>query len=142
MPVGLEIRPPPPPTQIDGARRSRWSMVPRVLVSWLPLLLAVAIVMGALASLAAQESQSQIDPVVRAAELPTESRPALIDLNAATTAELATLPGIGDRRAEAIILVRSEQPFGSLVELVDRGILRPSEVLAIAELATVYVAGD
>lgn len=142
MPVGLEIRPPRPPTQIDGGRRSRWSMVLRVSVSWLPLLLAVAMVMGALASLAAQQSQSQIDPVVRAAELPTESRPALIDLNAATTAELATLPGIGDRRAEAIILVRAEQPFGSLVDLVDRGILRPSEVLAIAELATVYVAGD
>ena len=142
MPVGLEIRPPRPPTQIDGGGRSRWSMVPRVLVSWLPLLLAVAMVMGALASLAAQQSQSQIDPVVRADELPMESRPALIDLNAATTAELATLPGIGDRRAEAIILVRSEQPFGSLVDLVDRGILRPSEVLAIAELATVYVAGD
>lgn len=142
MPVRLEIRPPRPPRQIDGGGRSRWSMVPRVLVGWLPLLLAVAMVMGALASLAAQQSQSQIDPVVRAAQLPTESRPALIDLNAATTAELSTLPGIGDRRAEAIILVRSERPFGSLVDLVDRGILRPSEVLAIAELATVYVASD
>jgi len=106
------------------------------------MLFAVAMALGALGSLAVQPSQSQIDPVVRAAQLPTEARPALIDLNAATIAELSTLPGIGDRRAEAIVLVRSRRPFDSLADLVDRGILRPPEALAIAEFATVYVSRE
>ena len=99
-------------------------------------------VMGALVGLAVQQSASQADLEVRAAELPTESRAILIDLNSATIAELSTLPGIGGRRAEAIVLVRAARPFDSLADLADRGILRTSEVLAIAELATVYVARD
>lgn len=142
MPIRLEIRPPGPPKQIGASASARWSMYERALAGWLPTLLAVAMVMGALAGLAMQQSESQVAPDVRAAELPTESRPALIDLNAATIAELSTLPGIGNRRAETIVLVRSKRPFDSLADLVDRGILRPSEVLAIAELATVYVARD
>ncbi len=142
MPFRMEIRPPAPQKRVDGDARSRWPNLRRRSASWLPLLFAVAMALGALGSLAVQQSQSQIDPVVRAAQLPTESRPTLIDLNAATIAELSTLPGIGDRRAEAIVLVRSRRPFDSLADLVDRGILRPSEVLAITEFATVYVAGD
>ena len=142
MPIRLEIRPPGPPKRVDGDTRSRWPNLRRRSASWLPLLVAVAMALGALGSLAVQQSQSQIDPVVRAAQLPTEARPALIDLNAATIAELATLPGIGDRRAEAIVLVRSERPFVSLADLVERGILRPPEALAIAEFATVNVSRE
>ena len=99
-------------------------------------------VMGALVGLAVQQSASQADLEARSAELPTESRAILIDLNSATIAELSTLPGIGGRRAEAIVLIRTARPFDSLADLADRGILRTSEVLAIAELATVYVARD
>ncbi|MYA02898.1 MAG: helix-hairpin-helix domain-containing protein [Chloroflexi bacterium] len=142
MPIRLEIRPPGPPKRVDGDARSRWPNLRRRPASWLPMLFAVAMALGALGSLAVQQSQSQIDPVVRAAQLPTEARPALIDLNAATIAELSTLPGIGDRRAEAIVLVRSERPFVSLADLVERGILRPPEALAIAEFATVYVSRE
>ena len=68
--------------------------------------------------------------------------PSLIDLNTATVAELATLPGVGETRARAIIASRERAQFSSLVDLVDRGILRPSELAAIAELATVYVSFD
>lgn len=142
MPIRLEIRPPAPQKRVDGDARSRWPNLRRRSASWLPLLFAVAMALGALGSLGVQQSQSQIDPVVRAAQLPTEARPALIDLNAATIAELATLPGIGDRRAEAIVLVRSERPFVSLADLVERGILRPPEALATAEFATVYVSRE
>ena len=142
MPVRLEIRPPAPPQRIGAGAGSRWSTRVRLQVGWLPTLVAVAMVMGALVGLAVQQSASQADLEVRAAELPTESRAVLIDLNSATIAELSTLPGIGYRRAEAIVLVRAARPFDSLADLADRGILRTSEVLAIAELATVYVSKD
>lgn len=142
MPVRLEIRPPVPPKRIGAGASSRWSIRVRPLMGWLPTLVGVAMVMGALASFAVEQSESQADPGIRAAELPTESRATLIDLNSATIAELSTLPGIGGRRAEAIVLIRTERPFDSLADLVDRGILRASEVLAIAEVATVYVDRD
>lgn len=48
---------------------------------------------------------------------------ALVDLNAATRAELEALPGIGPARATAIIDAR---PLGSVDDLTDRGLIPAS----------------
>ncbi len=81
-------------------------------------------------------------PIVSEMPAPTSTRVTLIDFNTATAAELATLPGIGASRAEAIVELRQQAPFSSPADLVERGILRPSELLAIADLAAVYVPAD
>ncbi|MDE2746043.1 MAG: helix-hairpin-helix domain-containing protein [Chloroflexota bacterium] len=139
MPAWMEIRPPAPALHADAASRS--SLLRRASLVWLPPVLAVALVAAALIGLAVQQPTSHADMEVRIGALSTEPRAALIDLNAATLAELSTLPGLGETRAEAIIRLRAEQPFSSLADLVERGILRTSEIPAISELAAVYVAG-
>ncbi len=51
----------------------------------------------------------------------------LIDLNAATAEQLATLPGIGEVRAERIVRSREEDgPFASADELLERELIPPS----------------
>jgi len=42
---------------------------------------------------------------------------AAVDVNKATAAELATLPGIGDSKAAAIIAEREKKPFASVDDL-------------------------
>lgn len=106
---------------------------------WLPAIIAAMIAAAGLAVIAEQKSASHPPPIIRDVAPPTSDHPVLIDLNSGTVAELATLPGIGVSRAEAILLLRAQKPFDSLADLVDRGILRPSEAQAISELATVYV---
>jgi len=137
----MEIRPPAPAETINADAVWRWSILRRASLVWLPPVIAVALVAAALTSLAIQQPSTHADIEVRIGAMPTEPRAALIDLNAATLAELSTLPGLGETRAEAIIRLRSEQPFSSLADLVERGILRASEIPAISELATVYVVG-
>ena len=95
--------------------------------------------MSGLAFVARQEASSSTAPIIRDAAAPTTSRDVLIDLNTATLAELETLPGIGSSRAEAIVQLRKQQPFISLSDLAERGILSPTQLLALAEYATVYV---
>lgn len=47
----------------------------------------------------------------------------MIDLNAATEAELTTLPGVGPAKAKAIVEYRQTTPFRSVEELMNvRGI--------------------
>lgn len=134
-----EIRPPKPTDQPKDAVRNRLVRTSRRLALWLPAILAAISAASGLAVLAEQRSASHPPPIIRDVAPPTSEHPALIDLNSGTAAELATLPGIGVSRAEAILLLRAQKPFRSLVDLVDRGILRPSEAQAISELATVYV---
>lgn len=53
-------------------------------------------------------------------ELPVESRelpPARVNVNTATVAELTSLPGIGERKAEKIAAARANTPIRSLEEL-------------------------
>ncbi len=109
---------------------------------WLPAIIAAMIAAAGLAVIAEQQTARHPPPAIRDIAPPTSEHPALIDLNSGTAAELATLPGIGVSRAEAIVLLRAEKPFKSLADLVDRGILRPSEAQSISELATVYVKSD
>lgn len=47
----------------------------------------------------------------------------LVDLNTATVEQLQTLPGIGPKRAEAIVDARTRRPFTRLTQLLEvRGI--------------------
>lgn len=107
-----------------------------------PLGLAVFAALMGLAAIANQQSTPDPPLIVKSVDLPTASEPGLIDLNTATVAEMATLPGIGETRAKAIILSRERSRFTSLADLVDRGILRPTQLAAIAKQATVYVTFD
>ena len=137
-----EIRPPSPPDQSSDAVRDRLARKSRRLALWLPAIVALISAAAALGVVAERQSASHPPPIIRDVAPPSSEHPALIDLNSGTVAELATLPGIGVSRAEAILLLRAEKPFKSLADLVDRGILRPSEAQAISGLATVYVKSD
>jgi competence protein ComEA len=52
-----------------------------------------------------------------------------IDLNRASTAELMRLPGVGERRAQAIVAQRARQPFR-----------RPEDVLSVKGLGPAWFA--
>ena len=45
------------------------------------------------------------------------------NLNTATYSELINLPGIGDKKANAIIASRNEKPFENIFDLVERGLV-------------------
>ena len=53
-----------------------------------------------------------------AAAAPTADSAARVDVNNATAAELASLPGIGASKAAAIIAEREKKPFSSVDDLV------------------------
>jgi DNA uptake protein ComE-like DNA-binding protein len=60
-----------------------------------------------------------------------------IDLNAASTDLLATLPSIGEVTAEEIVRARAERPFDSTSQLADCCQLSASELAEIERLAGV-----
>jgi competence ComEA-like helix-hairpin-helix protein len=48
---------------------------------------------------------------------------AAVDLNAATAEQLCTLPGVGPKKAEAILALRKQRPFTRVTQLLEvRGI--------------------
>jgi len=66
------------------------------------------------------------------------SRGPLIDINAASAADLDKLPGIGEVRAGDIVRSRQEDgPFASVDELLERELVTPSVMDEIASLVTV-----
>lgn len=142
MSIWSEVR---PPRRDDAESRASclraiWSV--RRAIVFAPLVLAVIAALAGLAAIADQQLKADPPLIVKSVELPTTSAPSLIDLNTATAAELATLPGLGETRARAIIVSRERSRFTSLADLVDRGILRPTQLAAIAEQAAVYVTFD
>ncbi len=61
----------------------------------------------------------------------------LVNLNRATPEELDTLPGIGPVTVQKIVAARTERPFASLDETVERGVLNKGQLDKIRDLATV-----
>lgn len=61
----------------------------------------------------------------------------LVDLNHASPEELDTLPGIGPVTVQKIVAARTEQPFGTLDELVQRKVLTSAQLEKIRDLVTV-----
>jgi competence protein ComEA len=59
-----------------------------------------------------------------------------IDLNTATPEELEALPGIGPVTVQKIVAGRTERPFASLEDAVERGILNRGQLEDIQGLAT------
>ena len=137
-----EIRPPTQEATHDPNDHPSTTSWVRKAVVHLPLAVALIAAFLGLAVIADQQMSSDPPLIIESADLPTASAANLIDLNTATVAELATLPGIGETRARAIIALREQARFASLADLADRGILRPSQLIAIAEQATVYVTYD
>ncbi len=60
----------------------------------------------------------------------------LVDVNTATPEELEALPGIGAVTVQKIVAARQEQPFTSLQDMVDRGIIHRGQLEDITRLAT------
>jgi competence protein ComEA len=60
----------------------------------------------------------------------------LVDLNTATPEELEALPGIGPVTVQKIVAARQEQPFASLDDAVQRGVINRGQLEDIQALAT------
>lgn len=61
---------------------------------------------------------------------------ALVNVNTATPEELEMLPGIGSVTVQKIVAARQAQPFASLEEMVERGVIHRGQLEDIMELAT------
>ena len=60
----------------------------------------------------------------------------LVDLNTATPEELEALPGIGAVTVQKIVAARQEQPFTSLEDALQRGVIHRGQLEDIQGLAT------
>lgn len=59
-----------------------------------------------------------------------------INLNTATPEELEALPGIGPVTVQKIVAARAEQPFASLEDAVERGVINRGQLEDLQGLAT------
>lgn len=67
-----------------------------------------------------------------------EATPVIVDLNAATSADLEGLPGVGPATASAILAHRDQHgPFSSVDDLIDVRGIGPAKLEAIRPLVTV-----
>jgi competence protein ComEA len=81
------------------------------------------------------------DNVVAAGSTPTAATGTtttggLVNLNTATPEELEALPGIGAVTVQKIVAARQEQPFASLEDAVERGVIHNGQLEDIQGLAT------
>lgn len=60
----------------------------------------------------------------------------LVNLNTATPEELEALPGIGPVTVQKIVAARQEQPFASLEDAVERGVINRGQLEDIQGVAT------
>jgi competence protein ComEA len=60
----------------------------------------------------------------------------MVDLNTATPEVLEALPGIGPVTVQKIVAARQEQPFASLDDAVQRGVINNGQLEDIQALAT------
>ena len=60
----------------------------------------------------------------------------VVDLNTATPEELEALPGIGPVTVQKIVAARQEQPFASLDDAVQRGVINRGQLEDIQAVAT------
>jgi len=60
----------------------------------------------------------------------------LVNLNTATPEELEALPGIGPVTVQKIVAARQEQPFASLDDAVQRGVIHRGQLEDIQGVAT------
>jgi competence protein ComEA len=67
---------------------------------------------------------------------PSEAGGGLVDLNTATPEELEALPGIGPVTVQKIVAARQEQPFASLEDAVQRGVINRGQLEDIQAVAT------
>jgi len=84
--------------------------------------------------IAARERNSEM--ALRRLRRPVQVR--RIDINTAAQDELATIPGIGDKMAEAIVLERTRRPFRSADELRRVPGIGPKKCEKIKGFITVY----
>ncbi|TMB55889.1 MAG: hypothetical protein E6J47_06145 [Chloroflexi bacterium] len=60
----------------------------------------------------------------------------LVDLNSASAEALDALPGIGPVTVQKILAARTDQPFATLEELVERKVMTSSQLEGIRDLVT------
>ena len=60
----------------------------------------------------------------------------MVNLNTATPEELEALPGIGPVTVQKIVAARQEQPFASLEDAVERGVINRGQLEDIQAVAT------
>lgn len=109
---------------------------------WPALALLIALAVGL--TLLAVDPRGADEPVIlyapaeRPHPLPRdEAAPRLVDLNRASPAELEALPGVGPRRAQAILEARRDHPFDSLADVLERGVLPRAVLAGLLPFATV-----
>lgn len=108
-----------------------------------PLLLRPYIILPVAAALIITAALFWYPPLWQAGYAPADPAPFFtqrqegIDLNTATVAELSALPGIGEKRAEAIIEYRTQHgPFTSTGEVMEVSGIGPGIYEQIKDLIT------
>jgi competence protein ComEA len=80
--------------------------------------------------------EAQAAGAARASSDPAGAPGALVNLNTATPEELEALPGIGPVTVQKIVAARDEQPFASLEDAVQRGVINRGQLEDIQAVAT------